>query len=49
MKILKKRVLFNNNYYDHIFILQFNNNLLQLDNVFYIKNEKLRYIFTCMR
>lgn len=27
MKILKKRVLFNNNYYDHIFILQFNNNL----------------------
>lgn len=28
MKILKKRVLFNNNNdYDHIFILQFNNNL----------------------
>lgn len=26
MKILKKRVLFNNDY-DHIFILQFNNNL----------------------
>lgn len=38
MKILKKRVLFNNNDYDHIFILQFNN-LLQLDNVFYIKTK----------
>lgn len=39
MKILKKRVLFNNNDYDYIFILQFNNNLLQLDNVFYIKTK----------
>lgn len=27
MKILKKRVLFNNNDYDHIFILQFDNYL----------------------
>lgn len=46
MKILKKRVLFNNNYYDHIFILQFNNNLCYSWTMYFTKKRKIKiYIY----
>lgn len=46
MKILKKRVLFNNNDYDHIFILQFNNNLCYSWTMYFTKKRKIKiYIY----